>query len=92
MYITWLGLTHDGEGQCETEGLKGSVMAPTVLATLHNYAWSSCSREQFHEKSERWWCLQQRSHDDGVVLGGAKELSNYVFTMDEQCRTEFGEG
>ncbi|XP_047525882.1 A disintegrin and metalloproteinase with thrombospondin motifs 3-like [Pieris napi] len=87
-----LGLTHDGEGQCETEGLKGSVMAPTVLATLHNYAWSSCSREQFHEKSERWWCLQQRSHDDGVVLGGAKELSNYVFTMDEQCRTEFGEG
>ncbi|XP_038222920.1 A disintegrin and metalloproteinase with thrombospondin motifs 3-like [Zerene cesonia] len=87
-----LGLTHDGEGQCETDGLKGSVMAPTVLATLHNYAWSSCSREQFHKKTKKLWCLHQRSHDDGVVLGGAKELSNYVFTMDEQCRTEFGEG
>ncbi|VVC96306.1 unnamed protein product [Leptidea sinapis] len=87
-----LGLTHDAEGQCDTEGLKGSVMAPTVLATLHNYAWSSCSKQQFHEKSAKWWCLHERSQDDGVELGGAKELSNYVFTMDEQCRTEFGEG
>ncbi|CAH2265526.1 jg10075 [Pararge aegeria aegeria] len=87
-----LGLTHDGDGQCETDGLRGSVMAPTVLATLHNYAWSSCSKEQFHEKSKKWWCLHERSRDEGVELGGAKELSNYVFTMDEQCRTEFGEG
>ncbi|XP_052740736.1 A disintegrin and metalloproteinase with thrombospondin motifs 3 isoform X1 [Bicyclus anynana] len=87
-----LGLTHDGEGQCEAEGLRGSVMAPTVLATLHNYAWSSCSKQQFHEKSKKWWCLHERSQDEGVELGGAKELSNYVFTMDEQCRTEFDEG
>ncbi|CAH0605531.1 unnamed protein product [Chrysodeixis includens] len=87
-----LGLTHDGDSQCQSEAVKGSVMAPTVLATLHNYAWSSCSKEQFHEKSKRWWCLHERSKDDGVELGGAKELSNYVFTMDEQCRTEFGEG
>lgn len=87
-----LGLTHDGEGQCEKEGLRGSVMAPTVLATLHNYAWSSCSKQQFHEKAKKWWCLHQRSQDEGVELGGAKELSHYVFTMDEQCRTEFGEG
>ncbi|CAG9559815.1 unnamed protein product [Danaus chrysippus] len=87
-----LGLTHDSDEQCESEGNRGSVMAPTVLATLHNYAWSSCSREQFHEKSKKWWCLHERSQDDGVELGGAKELYNYVFTMDEQCRTEFGEG
>lgn len=40
----------------------------------------------------RWWCLHERSHDEGLELGGAKEISNYVFTMDEQCRTEFGEG
>ncbi|XP_049870395.1 A disintegrin and metalloproteinase with thrombospondin motifs 3-like [Pectinophora gossypiella] len=87
-----LGLTHDGEEQCSTEAQRGSVMAPTVLATLHNYAWSKCSKEQFHEKSRKWWCLHERSRHDGVVLGGTKELSNYVFTMDEQCRTEFGEG
>ncbi|CAG9795129.1 unnamed protein product [Diatraea saccharalis] len=87
-----LGLTHDGDGQCEKDSLRGSVMSPTVLATLQNYAWSSCSKEQFHEKSKKWWCLHQRSQDDGVELGGAKEVSNYVFTMDEQCRTEFGEG
>lgn len=87
-----LGLTHDGDSQCQSEAVRGSVMAPTVLATLHNYAWSSCSREQFHDKSKRWWCLHERSHDEGLELGGAKEISNYVFTMDEQCRTEFGEG
>ncbi|XP_072939392.1 A disintegrin and metalloproteinase with thrombospondin motifs 1-like [Epargyreus clarus] len=87
-----MGLTHDGEAQCQTSAQKGSVMAPTVLATLHNFAWSSCSKEQFHEKSKKWWCLHERSRDEGVVLGGAKELSSYVFTLDEQCRTEFGEG
>ncbi|KAG6455430.1 hypothetical protein O3G_MSEX009198 [Manduca sexta] len=87
-----LGLTHDGEDQCQTAALRGSVMAPTVLATLHNFAWSSCSKEQFHEKAKKWWCLHERSRDEGVVLGGAKEISHYAFTMDEQCRTEFGEG
>lgn len=87
-----LGLTHDGDEQCAKEAHNGTVMAPTVLATLQNFAWSSCSREQFHEKSKKWWCLHERSQDKGVELGGAKELSNYVFTMDEQCRTEFGEG
>ncbi|CAK1598591.1 unnamed protein product [Parnassius mnemosyne] len=87
-----LGLTHDGEGQCQSDSQRGSVMAPTVLATLHHFAWSSCSKEQFHEKSKKWWCLHERSQDEGVELGGAKELSNYAFTMDEQCRTEFGEG
>lgn len=51
-FIDRLGLTHDGEGQCEKDSLRGSVMAPTVLATLQNYAWSSCSKEQFHEKSK----------------------------------------
>ncbi|KAL4708282.1 hypothetical protein ACJJTC_007688 [Scirpophaga incertulas] len=87
-----LGLTHDGEDQCEKESLKGSVMAPTVLATLQKYVWSSCSKEQFHEKSRKWWCLHERSQDEGVELGGAKEISNYIFTMEEQCRTEFGDG
>lgn len=87
-----LGLTHDGEDQCQSEALRGSVMAPTVLATLHNFAWSTCSKQQFHDKSKKWWCLHERSGDEGVELGGAKEISNYVFTMDEQCRTEFGEG
>ncbi|XP_060801866.1 A disintegrin and metalloproteinase with thrombospondin motifs 1-like [Amyelois transitella] len=87
-----LGLTHDGDNQCEKDSRRGTVMAPTVLATLQNFAWSKCSREQFHEKSRKWWCLHERSRDEGVELGGAKEISNYVFTMDEQCRTEFGEG
>ncbi|CAB3236822.1 unnamed protein product [Arctia plantaginis] len=87
-----LGLTHDDDSHCHNEATRGSVMAPTVLATLHNYSWSPCSKEQFHEKSKRWWCLHERSRDEGVELGGAKEISNYVFTLDEQCRTEFGEG
>ncbi|KAJ0178920.1 hypothetical protein K1T71_005695 [Dendrolimus kikuchii] len=87
-----LGLSHDGDGNCQTEALRGTVMAPTVLATLHNYAWSACSKQQFHEKSSKWWCLHERSKEEGVELGGAREISHYVFTMDEQCRTEFGEG
>ncbi|XP_063360365.1 A disintegrin and metalloproteinase with thrombospondin motifs 1-like [Cydia amplana] len=87
-----LGLTHDGENQCAAAAQRGSVMAPTVLASLHNFSWSACSKKQLHDKAKKWWCLHTRSQDDGVELGGARELPKYAFTMDEQCRTEFGDG
>lgn len=85
-----LGLNHDGNGQCD-DLHQGYVMATTVFSTIHKYAWSSCSKKQFHEKSKSWWCMHERSTDEGVVLN-AQDLTKYVFTMDEQCRTEFGEG
>lgn len=47
-----LGLTHDGDDPCSSEADRGTVMARTVMSTLYNYAWSKCSKEQFHSKSK----------------------------------------
>ncbi|GBP09902.1 A disintegrin and metalloproteinase with thrombospondin motifs 14 [Eumeta japonica] len=91
--LTRLGLTHDdSDSGCAGAARHASVMAPTVLATLHKYAWSRCSKDQFRKLSKTWTCMHYRSQDKGLELGGAKELSNYMFSMDDQCRTQFGEG
>ena len=43
-----IGMTHDGEGgnKCVNEPKRGSIMAPLVMANLHNYFWSPCSKEE----------------------------------------------
>ena len=45
-----IGMTHDGEGgnKCVNEAKRGSIMAPLVMANLHNYFWSPCSKEEMN--------------------------------------------
>ncbi|CAK9807329.1 A disintegrin and metalloproteinase with thrombospondin motifs 3 [Anthophora plagiata] len=89
-----LGLTHDGDDStgnaCKEEASRGSVMAPMVAATFHHFYWSACSKKEFHRKVRRWSCLLNKpKHDDSTQL---KATVRETFTMDEQCRMEFGEG
>ncbi|XP_043274016.1 A disintegrin and metalloproteinase with thrombospondin motifs 2-like [Venturia canescens] len=90
-----LGLTHDGDetagNTCGEEALMGSVMAPMVAATFHRFHWSSCSRKEFHRHIKHFQCLDNKPSDGNSTHLG-KETARETFTMDEQCRMEFGEG
>ncbi|XP_050472499.1 A disintegrin and metalloproteinase with thrombospondin motifs 18-like isoform X2 [Bombus huntii] len=89
-----LGLTHDGDettgNACKEEGSRGSVMAPMVAATFHHFYWSACSKKEFHRRVRRWSCLSNKPKHDG--LSQLRDTIRETFTMDEQCRMEFGEG
>ncbi|KAK9307654.1 hypothetical protein QLX08_002067 [Tetragonisca angustula] len=89
-----LGLTHDGDettgNACKEEGSRGSVMAPMVAATFHHFYWSACSKKEFHRRVRRWSCLSNKPKNDG--FGQLRTTVHETFTMDEQCRMEFGEG
>ncbi|KAK0097204.1 hypothetical protein PV326_002939 [Microctonus aethiopoides] len=89
-----LGLTHDGDETadnfCGREALMGSVMAPMVAATFHRFHWSSCSREEYHRRVKQWTCLNNYPGIKNVTV--LKEMFHDSFTMDEQCRMEFGDG
>ncbi|XP_050578242.1 A disintegrin and metalloproteinase with thrombospondin motifs 3-like isoform X3 [Bombus affinis] len=89
-----LGLTHDGDettgNACKEEGSRGSVMAPMVAATFHHFYWSPCSKKEFHRRVRRWSCLSNKPKHDG--LSQLRDTIRETFTMDEQCRMEFGEG
>ncbi|XP_069685429.1 A disintegrin and metalloproteinase with thrombospondin motifs 1-like [Periplaneta americana] len=89
-----LGLTHDGDlaagNDCIQEAVTGSVMAPMVSATFHRFSWSTCSKREFHTKAAQWPCLRNQPK-----IGNATHLNSTLqatFSMDEQCRMEFGDG
>ncbi|XP_017762475.1 PREDICTED: A disintegrin and metalloproteinase with thrombospondin motifs 3-like [Eufriesea mexicana] len=89
-----LGLTHDGDettgNACKEEGSRGSVMAPMVAATFHHFYWSACSKKEFHRRVRRWSCLLNKPRHESFTQ--LKATARDTFTMDEQCRMEFGEG
>ncbi|KAJ8672549.1 hypothetical protein QAD02_003808 [Eretmocerus hayati] len=88
-----LGLSHDGDrnsgNTCSREAARGSIMAPMVAANFHNFHWSPCSRKEFHRKARHWTCLLNRPNNDASK---AADDPSEIFSMDEQCRMEFGEG
>ncbi|KAJ3646138.1 hypothetical protein Zmor_023740 [Zophobas morio] len=93
-FLNSLGLSHDGDkknsNQCGDEATKGSVMAPLVAATFHQFSWSQCSRSEFKKIVKKWKCLSNSPAGlNEIVLNDT--LQN-AFSMDEQCRMEFGDG
>ncbi|XP_071455344.1 A disintegrin and metalloproteinase with thrombospondin motifs 2-like [Hetaerina americana] len=90
-----LGMTHDGDlsagNDCGAEAQEGSVMAPMVAAAFNRFHWSPCSREEFHSKAPQWTCLDDPPphSTNATVLGSSLHAA---FSMDEQCRLEFGDG
>nr|XP_023012817.1 A disintegrin and metalloproteinase with thrombospondin motifs 2-like [Leptinotarsa decemlineata] len=89
-----LGLSHDGDkkngNNCSDEALDGSVMAPMVSATFNKFSWSECSKREFEKYTSKWTCLQNPpTGPDEIILNATLQAS---FTMDEQCRMEFGDG
>ncbi|XP_023715341.1 A disintegrin and metalloproteinase with thrombospondin motifs 3 isoform X2 [Cryptotermes secundus] len=89
-----LGLTHDGDqaagNDCIQDALDGSVMAPMVSATFHRFSWSICSKKEFHTKAAQWPCLRNQPKTGNATH--LKSTLQATFSMDEQCRMEFGDG
>ncbi|KDR15277.1 A disintegrin and metalloproteinase with thrombospondin motifs 3 [Zootermopsis nevadensis] len=65
-------------------------MAPMVSATFHRFSWSVCSKKEFHTKAAQWPCL--RNHPKAGNATHLKSTLQATFSMDEQCRMEFGDG
>uniref|UniRef100_UPI00358ECF55 A disintegrin and metalloproteinase with thrombospondin motifs 3-like isoform X2 n=1 Tax=Myxine glutinosa TaxID=7769 RepID=UPI00358ECF55 len=86
-----LGMEHDGQGnRCGDETGLGSVMAPLVRAAYHRYHWSRCSRRELSRYIQSYDCL----HDDPFDHAWPKQpdLPGITYSMDEQCRFDFGIG
>ncbi|XP_067139893.1 A disintegrin and metalloproteinase with thrombospondin motifs 3-like [Centruroides vittatus] len=82
-----LGLQHDGEGNdCEAETYEGSIMSPIVRATFQRYHWSSCSREKLNTHIGNFKCLKDKPDN----ISESNDLQKAFYSLDEQCRQEFG--
>ncbi len=76
---------------CEHESLAGSVMAPMVGAVFSYFHWSPCSAREYHAKADSWTCMSNYPEDlaNATFIGNAIE---YTYSLDDQCRMEFGQG
>ncbi|XP_072851339.2 A disintegrin and metalloproteinase with thrombospondin motifs 14 isoform X2 [Pogona vitticeps] len=86
-----LGMEHDGQGnRCADETSMGSIMAPLVQAAFHRYHWSRCSKQELNRYIHSYDCLL----DDPFEHNWPKlpELPGINYSMDEQCRFDFGVG
>ncbi|XP_043912834.1 A disintegrin and metalloproteinase with thrombospondin motifs 14 isoform X3 [Protopterus annectens] len=86
-----LGMEHDGQGnRCADETTMGSIMAPLVQAAFHRYHWSRCSKQELNRYIHSYDCLL----DDPFQQSWPKlpELPGINYSMDEQCRFDFGVG
>ncbi|XP_069096468.1 A disintegrin and metalloproteinase with thrombospondin motifs 14 [Pleurodeles waltl] len=86
-----LGMEHDGQGnRCADETSMGSIMAPLVQAAFHRYHWSRCSKQELNRFIHSYDCLL----DDPFKHNWPKlpELPGINYSMDEQCRFDFGVG
>nr|XP_015195659.1 PREDICTED: A disintegrin and metalloproteinase with thrombospondin motifs 3 isoform X2 [Lepisosteus oculatus] len=86
-----LGMEHDGQGnRCGDETAMGSVMAPLVQAAFHRYHWSMCSGQELKRYIHSYDCLLDDpfNHDWPTL----PELPGINYSMDEQCRFDFGVG
>ncbi|KAF4074369.1 hypothetical protein AMELA_G00238660 [Ameiurus melas] len=86
-----LGMEHDGQGnRCGDETAMGSVMAPLVQAAFHRYHWSMCSGQELKRYIQSYDCLLDDpfKHDWPQL----PELPGINYSMDEQCRFDFGVG
>ncbi|KAM6953293.1 A disintegrin and metalloproteinase with thrombospondin motifs 2-like [Aplochiton taeniatus] len=86
-----LGMEHDGQGnRCGDEVHMGSIMAPLVQAAFHRFHWSRCSMQELNRYLHSYDCLR----DDPFEHNWPElpPLPGQYYTMDEQCRFDFGAG
>uniref|UniRef100_A0A2K5KEU0 ADAM metallopeptidase with thrombospondin type 1 motif 14 n=2 Tax=Colobus angolensis palliatus TaxID=336983 RepID=A0A2K5KEU0_COLAP len=86
-----LGMEHDGQGNgCADETSLGSVMAPLVQAAFHRFHWSRCSKLELSRYLPSYDCLLDDPFDPAWPQ--PPELPGIDYSMDEQCRFDFGSG
>ncbi|XP_013012362.1 A disintegrin and metalloproteinase with thrombospondin motifs 14 isoform X3 [Cavia porcellus] len=86
-----LGMEHDGQGNgCSDETSLGSVMAPLVQAAFHRFHWSRCSKLELSRYLPSYDCLLDDPFDPAWPQ--PPELPGIDYSMDEQCRFDFGTG
>uniref|UniRef100_A0A8C9M691 ADAM metallopeptidase with thrombospondin type 1 motif 14 n=1 Tax=Panthera tigris altaica TaxID=74533 RepID=A0A8C9M691_PANTA len=86
-----LGMEHDGQGNgCADETSLGRVRAPLVQAAFHRFHWSRCSKVELSRYLPSYDCLL----DDPFAPAWPQppELPGIDYSMDEQCRFDFGSG
>uniref|UniRef100_A0A663N9S4 ADAM metallopeptidase with thrombospondin type 1 motif 14 n=1 Tax=Athene cunicularia TaxID=194338 RepID=A0A663N9S4_ATHCN len=86
-----LGMEHDGQGnRCADETSMGSIMAPLVQAAFHRYHWSRCSKQELNRYIHSYDCLLDDPFEHQWPT--LPELPGINYSMDEQCRFDFGVG
>ncbi|XP_029074048.1 A disintegrin and metalloproteinase with thrombospondin motifs 2 [Monodon monoceros] len=86
-----LGMEHDGQGnRCGDEVRLGSIMAPLVQAAFHRFHWSRCSQQELSRYLHSYDCLRDDpfTHDWPAL----PQLPGLHYSMNEQCRFDFGLG
>ncbi|XP_053321343.1 A disintegrin and metalloproteinase with thrombospondin motifs 2-like isoform X2 [Spea bombifrons] len=86
-----LGMEHDGQGnRCGDEVRMGSIMAPLVQAAFHRFHWSRCSQQELSRYLNSYDCLRDDpfAHD----WPSLPQLPGIQYSMNEQCRFDFGLG
>ncbi|CAK6445182.1 unnamed protein product [Pipistrellus nathusii] len=86
-----LGMEHDGQGnRCGDEVRLGSIMAPLVQAAFHRFHWSRCSQQELSRYLHSYDCLRDDpfAHDWPAL----PQLPGLHYSMNEQCRFDFGLG
>uniref|UniRef100_A0AAY4BUS6 ADAM metallopeptidase with thrombospondin type 1 motif 2 n=1 Tax=Denticeps clupeoides TaxID=299321 RepID=A0AAY4BUS6_9TELE len=88
-----LGMEHDGEGnECGDEVPMGSIMAPLVQAAFHRFHWSRCSQEELRRFLNAYDCLRDDPFDHEWTEVGRPGLPGLHYSMNDQCRFDFGMG
>ncbi|XP_029020549.1 A disintegrin and metalloproteinase with thrombospondin motifs 2-like isoform X2 [Betta splendens] len=86
-----LGMEHDGQGnRCGDEVHMGSIMAPLVQAAFHRFHWSRCSMQELGRYLHSYDCLRDDPFEHNWP--SLPELPGLHYSMNEQCRFDFGVG
>ncbi|XP_072446893.1 A disintegrin and metalloproteinase with thrombospondin motifs 2-like [Chiloscyllium punctatum] len=86
-----LGMEHDGQGNhCGDEIKMGSIMAPLVQAAFHRFHWSRCSQQELSRYLHSYDCLRDDPFEHDWPL--LPQLPGINYSMNEQCRFDFGQG
>nr|XP_055035395.1 A disintegrin and metalloproteinase with thrombospondin motifs 2 isoform X1 [Misgurnus anguillicaudatus] len=86
-----LGMEHDGQAnECGDEVPMGSIMAPLVQAAFHRFHWSRCSQQELRRYLNTYDCLRDDPFDHEWPT--LPQLPGLHYSMNEQCRFDFGMG
>ncbi|KAJ8015299.1 hypothetical protein DPEC_G00024690 [Dallia pectoralis] len=86
-----LGMEHDGQGnRCGDEVPMGSIMAPLVQAAFHRFHWSRCSQQELGRYLQSYDCLRDDPYEHNWP--SLPSLPGLHYSMNEQCRFDFGVG